>query len=216
MDLAAARAALIDSQVRTNDVHDRRVLAALSATPRELFVPEAKRGLAYAEQAVESCPGRWLWLARDFAKLVNAADILETDRVLDIAPGTGYSTAVLARLAAKVTVLEERESFADTALKTATQAGVSNIEMAHGSLKAGLAAKGPYDVIFVGGAVEDVPAAWIDQLAEGGRLAVVVTEGAVRRAKIFTKSGGRTAGRIVFDSNAPSLAGFEKAEAFRL
>ena len=81
MDFTAERVAMIDSQVRPNDVTDRRLIAAMAATPRETFVPADKRALAYVEQVVQTGPGRALWMARDFAKLVHAAGIGEDDMV---------------------------------------------------------------------------------------------------------------------------------------
>jgi protein-L-isoaspartate(D-aspartate) O-methyltransferase len=212
MDFNAARVAMIDSQVRPNDVTDRRLIAAMAATPREAFVPADKRALAYVEQVVHTGPGRALWMARDFAKLVHAAGIGEDDAVLDIAPGAGYSTAVLAKLARKVVALEPD----DTAAAPLQSLGLANVEVVAGPLAAGAPAKGPFAVIFVNGAVEEVPKAWLDQLAEGGRLAVAINEGAVRRGCVYTRSGSQTAVRIVFDSAAPILPGFEKVAAFRL
>jgi protein-L-isoaspartate(D-aspartate) O-methyltransferase len=215
VDLAAARTALIDSQVRPNDVTDRRLIAAMSAVRRELFVPASRRASAYADTAVEIRAGRWLAAARDFSKLVNIAQIRPEDRVLDIAPGTGYSTAVLSQLAASVVALEEDEAAAGVLREGLAAAGVSGVEVVAGALKAGVPAKAPFDVIFVNGAIEDVPAAWLAQLAEGGRLAVAVAEGGVRRARIYTSSGGKTAWRTPFDTPMPALPGFEKAAEFR-
>jgi protein-L-isoaspartate(D-aspartate) O-methyltransferase len=216
VDLEAARAAMIDSQVRPSDVTDRRLIAAMGAIPRELFVPPARRAVAYADAAIDTGPGRALMAPRDFAKLVNAAAIKETDRVLDIAPGTGYSTAVLARLAASIVALEPDEAASRTLRDNLSAVGVTEVDVVSGPLRAGGRGKGPYEVIFVNGAVEDVPADWLDQLADGGRLAVVVVEGAVRRARIYTRSGGKTAWRTPFESAAPLLPGFERAAEFRL
>lgn len=214
MDLEAARIAMVDSQVRPNDVTDRRLIAAMGAIPRENFVPESRRASAYADAMVEAAPGRWLIAARDFSKLVNLTAIREDDRILDIAPGTGYSSAVLARLGAGVVALEQDE--AATKILKDKVAGVPGVEVLAGSLKAGAPSKAPFDVIFVNGAVEEVPQAWLDQLAEGGRLAVAVSEAGVRRARIYTRSGGKTAYRTPFDTAIPMLPGFEKAAEFRL
>lgn len=216
MDLQAARTAMIDSQVRPNDVTDRRLIAAMAAVPREVFLPASKVSLAYADVAPETSPGRHLMAARDFAKLANSAAIRETDRVLDIAPGAGYSSAVLARVAGSVVALEQDEAAAKTVRDSLSRADISNVEVVSGALKAGVPAKAPFDVIFVNGAVEDVPKAWLDQLAEDGRLVVVVSEGLVRRARVYTRSGGKTAWRTPFESAAPSLPGFEHAAEFRL
>lgn len=216
MDLEAARTAMIDSQVRPNDVTDRRLIAAMAAVPREAFVPEARRGLAYSEASVETGPGRALAPARDFSKLAHAAAIKDTDRLLDVAPGTGYSSVVLVHLAGSVVALEQDEASAKALKANLAAQGASGVEVVAGPLKAGAAAKGPFDVIFVNGAIEDVPDAWLGQLAEGGRLVVVVNEGQVRRARVYTRSGGKTAWRTPFESSAPILPGFEKAATFQL
>ena len=216
MDLQAARTAMIDSQVRTNDVTDRRLIAAIAAVPREVFVPTGKTTLAYAEVSVETGPGRSMMTARDFSKLANAAVIKDTDRVLDIASGAGYSAAVFSQLAAAVVALEQDDAAVKSLRDNLSKAGASNVETVSGSLKAGAASKAPFDVIFVKGAVEDVPKAWLDQLAEEGRLCVVVCEGLVRRARIYTPSGGKTAWPPPFEPPVPSLPGFERGEEFRL
>lgn len=202
---------MIDSQVRPNDVTDRRLISAMAAVPRETFVAESRRASAYADIMVETGPGRWLLAARDFSKLVNACAIRETDRILDIAPGTGYSAAVLSKLGASIVALEQ-----DEAAAAALRQNVPGVEVVVGPLKAGAAAKGPFDVIFVNGAVEEVPQAWLDQLAEGGRLAVAFAEAGVRRARVYTRSGSQTAWRTPFDTAIPLLPGFEKAAEFRL
>lgn len=216
MDLLAARTAMIDSQVRPNDVTDRRLIHAMSAVHRELFLPASRRASAYADMAVEAAPGRWMAAARDFSKLASIAAIRPEDRLLDIAAGTGYSTAVLVRLAASVVALEQDEAAAKTLKDGLAVAGVAGVEVVSGPLKAGFPGKAPFDVIFVNGAVEEVPAAWLSQLAEGGRLVVAVVDGSVRRARIYTASGGKTAWRTPFDTPMPMLAGFEKASEFRL
>lgn len=216
MDLEAARAAMVDSQVRPNDVTDRRLVTAMATLPREAFAPADKRSLAYADAPIETSSGRWMMAPRDFAKLLHAAAITEDDRVLDIAPGTGYSTAVMVRLAAGVVALEEDEARARALRDGLAAAGVSGAEVVTGPLRAGAPGKAPFDAIFVNGAVEEVPKAWLDQLADGGRLAVVVAEGAVRRARLYTRSGDKTAWRTPFESAAPVLPGFERAVEFRL
>lgn len=207
---------MIDSQVRPNDVTDRRLLAAMSAIPREMFVPADKAASAYAEVAVETGPGRWMAAARDFSKMVNLASIRPEDRVLDVAAGTGYSTVVLSRLAGSVVALEQDDAAAQRLRQSLASAGVDGVEVLAGALKAGAQTKGPFDVILVNGAVEEVPPAWLAQLADGGRLVVAVAEGSVRRARIYIASGGKTAWRTPFDTPMPMLPGFEKAAEFRL
>ncbi len=216
MDLEAARTAMIDSQVRVNDVTDRRLIAAMAAVPREVFAPASLRASAYADIMVETGPGRWMIAARDWSKLVNIAAIRETDRVLDIAGGTGYSAAVLTRVAASVVALEQDEAAASAMRDALAKAGAAGVEVVSGPLKAGFPSKAPFDVIIVNGSVEEVPQAWLDQLAEGGRLSVAVAEGGIRRARVYTRSGGKTAWRTPFDTAIPLLPGFEKAAEFRL
>jgi protein-L-isoaspartate(D-aspartate) O-methyltransferase len=216
VDLQAARAAMIDSQVRTSDVTDRRLIAAMAAIDREAFAPAGKAMLAYAEVSVETGPGRSMMTARDFSKLANAVAIKDTDRVLDIASGSGYSAAVFSKLAASVVALEHDEAAAKSLRDNLSKAGISNVEVVANSLKSGAPSKAPFDVIFVNGAVDEVPKAWLDQLAEGGRLAVAVFEGLVRRARIYTRAGGKTAWLTPFETAVPRLPGFERAEEFRL
>ena len=205
---------MVDTQVRPNDVHDRRVIAAMGAVPREDFLPEAKRALAYTERDLETLPGRWLWEARDFSKLIQAADVQEGDKVLDIAAGSGYSTEILRRLGAKVVALEELD--AGLAALKARFEGAEDVSVVSGPLAQGAADSGPFDAIFVNGAVDVVPMNWLDQLVEGGRLTVIVREGDVGRARVYTKAGAATSWRTAFDAHVPMLPGFEKEEEFRL
>jgi protein-L-isoaspartate(D-aspartate) O-methyltransferase len=123
---------------------------------------------------------------------------------------------VLAGLGASLVALEQDEAAAKTLREGLAKVGVLGVDVVAGALKAGVPGKGPFDVIHVNGAVEDVPKAWLDQLAEGGRLVVVVAEGAVRRARVYTRSADKTAWRTPFDSAVPVLPGFERAVEFRL
>jgi protein-L-isoaspartate(D-aspartate) O-methyltransferase len=212
--LEAARTAMIDNQVRPSDVTDRRLIAAMAVIPREIFVAAGKQGIAYADLAVQTGEGRWLVPARDFAKLVQLAEVTEEDRVLDVAAGTGYSSAVLARLAGQVVALEEAGQ-AEALKQGLAKAGVEGVDVVAGPLKAGAPGKGPFNAIIVNGAVEVVPAAWLDQLAEGGRLAVPVIENGVAKARIYMKAGGKTSWRTPFESAASALPGFERTAEFR-
>lgn len=216
MDMVAARTVMIDSQIRTNDVFEHRLLAAIAAVPREAFTPADRMALAYADAPVPTGPGRFMMMPRSFAKLANAAAIGEDDRVLDVAFGTGYSTAVFANMAKSVVGLEDNAELAKAAEARMGKLLLSNVEFATGPLKAGAPAKGPYNVIFVNGAIQDVPAAWTDQLAEGGRLVVYVAGAGLPAARVYTRAGGKTAWRGPFESAVPVLPGFEKAASFQL
>jgi protein-L-isoaspartate(D-aspartate) O-methyltransferase len=134
--------------------------------------------------------------------------------VLDVGCATGYSAAVLAKLAGHVVALEEDAAMARGASETLAQTGASNVAVASGSLAAGWAENAPYDVIMLEGAAEAVPDSLLSQLKEGGRLVAVVGSGPIGKATLYRRSGGHTTGQPVFDAAAPLLAGFVKPAAF--
>jgi protein-L-isoaspartate(D-aspartate) O-methyltransferase len=207
----AARFHMIDSQIRPSDVTDIRVLAALGTVARENFVPRAARALAYADVSVEVAPGRFLMEPRCFAKLLQLAAITADDRILDVGCATGYSAAVLARLGGKVVALEQ-----DADLLRIASEGLSAtpIVLVQGALIEGAKAEGPFDVIVVEGAIEQVPETLLSQLAEGGRLVTVMNDGPQGKATLFLKENGGIGRRAVFDAAVPVLAGFKKMMGF--
>lgn len=214
MDFAAARRNFVAGQVRANDVTDHRLQDALLAVPRERFVPKNLRPIAYAETDIEVAPGRFLLEARDYGKLAQAARLHRGDVVLDVGCATGYSAAVLARLAETVIALESDAALAARATETLMEIGADNAVVVEGALNEGAKKHGPYDVIMVNGAAPDAPSALLDQLAEGGRLLGFVGEGPVTRATRFEKHGGHISRIGLFDAAAPALPGFERAVAF--
>lgn len=213
-DYAAAREHMIDSQVRTNDVTDAEIHNALRRVPREAFVPASKQSVAYSDTNVVTDEGRVMMRPRDFAKLVHLADIQKTDVVLNIAAGRGYAAAVLSHLADTVVGVEQTQELADRATELLMAHDVLNAAIVQGDLKSGAQEHGPFDVIFVGGAVDNVPKTWLDQLAHGGRLVVVQPNGPVGQAHLYTKAGNAVGDRIAFDANIPLLPGFEAAPEF--
>lgn len=208
------RDAMIESQIRVADVTELDILRAFRQTPRELFVPTSKKALAYADRNIETDEGRVMLAPRDLAKLVQAADIDDTDVVLDIACGRGYSTAILAHLADTVVGLEATEEAVARATELLVDIDISNAAVVQGDLKSGAAEHGPFNVIFVNGALPTVHTPWFSQLANGGRLVCIIQNGPVGRATIFKKSGDAIGERVAFDSNAPFLPGFEPEHAF--
>jgi protein-L-isoaspartate(D-aspartate) O-methyltransferase len=219
IDFAAARRSMVDGQVRTADVTDRRLLAAMLALPRERFFPEDKAPLAYHDLDVSvsepGSPARWLLKPMTLAKLIHAADILESDRVLDVGCATGYSTAVLAHLAGSVIGLEEDEALAAQARQTLADCGLAHVpKVVTGPLARGLAGQAPYDVIVLQGSSEIVPSALFGQLKDGGRLACVLGRGPAAKAMLYRSVGGDVSGRAIFDAAAPPLPGFSKPPAF--
>ena len=209
-----ARKHMVDSQIRPSDVTDRRLIAAFLNTPRELFVPRSRRASAYADSQVVTSDNRTLMRPRDMAKLIHAADIQPTDIVLDIANGRGYSTAILARMAETVVGLENDEDGLSRSSALLSDIGADNAVVVEGDPKAGVPKQGPFDVIFVNGSVDAVPSAWFDQLADGGRLVVIVRKGPVGKATVFTKSSAGIGERVVFDATATVLPGFEAEAGF--
>lgn len=209
-DFAAARINMVENQVRCNAVTDHAVLAAMSAVPRETFTPPANQAVAYMDEDLPVGHGRYLMQARAFAKLCQAAAIGSADTVLDVGCATGYSTAVLALIAGKVVALEENPALAEaaaTALK-----GIATVVT--GPLAEGAAKQGPYDVIFVNGLVPAKPEQLCKQLAEGGRLVAIVGEGPVAQARVYVCAAGTVTSRVVFDTPAQPLPGFEIEKNF--
>lgn len=214
-DMSAARAFMVEGQVRTNDVTDKRITEVMGTLERERFVPVAKRALAYADTCVELKPGRFLLDPRSFAKLLQLAEVTESDRVLDVACATGYSTAVLCTLSADVVALEEDEElakFAAPVLRSCAKLG--RLYGVVGPHKDGAPAQAPFDVIFVNGAIEDVPSAWVQQLKEGGRLVVILNEGPVGKAHFCVKKAGVLSSRFAFDATVPVLPAFNRSRSF--
>lgn len=213
-DFDAARETMVESQIRTADVTDYALLSAFRRTARERFVPAAQMALAYGDAIVDYGDGRSLMRPRDFAKLVQAADIKPHEVVLDLACGRGYSTAILAQLADTVVGLETDDDRVNRATDLLTEADVLNAAVVEGDLKKGAPEHGPFDVIMVSAAVSSVPQSWFAQLANGGRLAVIVQNGPMGRATLFTKSGNAIGDRVVFDATAPLLPGFTPEPSF--
>jgi protein-L-isoaspartate(D-aspartate) O-methyltransferase len=217
VDYAQARRTMVDCQVRPADVTDLRIISALLDVPRELFVPAARRAVAYLDI---DCPVNQSGVARAllkpmvFAKLLQAAGITETERVLDVGCATGYSTAVLTRLAASVVALEEDAALARAAAEALAQCGTENYAVAAGPLVAGWAANAPYDVIVLEGASEVVPDSLLSQLRDGGRLVAVVGSSPMGKATIYRMVAGRPTAQPLFDAAAPVLPGFVKPPAF--
>lgn len=215
-DMHVQRKAMVDCQLRTNRVTDERILAAMTDIPRERFVPEDSRDIAYVDEDVPLGHGRHLLEPRTFALLVQTAGISESDVVLDVGCGTGYSATVLGRLARAVVAVESALELLALAAGAADGADQDNVVFQQGPLAEGWPRQAPYDVILVGsGAVERVPEGIVDQLAESGRLcAVVRPDAGPGRAVLMTRAGGGVSERLVFDASAPRLSEFGRGKEF--
>jgi protein-L-isoaspartate(D-aspartate) O-methyltransferase len=213
-DSAIARRMMVDGQVRTADVHNPDLLAAMLTIPRERFVPSSLAGQAYLDSDIEIAPSRVLLKPMVFAKLIEAVDVRATDHVLDVGCGFGYSSAVLSRLAASVVALEDDPALTTQAKTTLVAAGVSGVTVSTGPLVGGWPAAAPYDVILLNGATEIVPDGLGSQLKPSGRLACIFGHAPAAKAMIYRVSEGRLVGRPAFDAAAPVLPGFVAPPAF--
>lgn len=215
MNYGAARLNMVESQVRPNRVTDPRIVLAMAELPRERFVPAALRGVAYVDEDIPIGGGRYLMEPMIHARLIQAAEIKSTDTVLEIGCGTGYGTALLARLAARVVGLESDRDLAAAAAANLAALKIGNAEVVTGNMEEGLAARAPYHVIVLGGAVEHIPGAIESQLAEGGRLvAVVVEPGQPGVATLGQKTHGVASARKLFDAATRPLPGFKAERGF--
>lgn len=206
---------MVESQIRTNRVTDPRLVAAFEALPREAFVGEARRGIAYVDEDLEVAPGRYLMEPMVLGRLLQAAAPQAHDMALDVGCATGYSTAVIARLAQTVVGLECDRSLVEAANRTLNALDVDNAVVVEGKLEAGYQKQAPYDVILFQGAVCEVPEAAKRQLADGGRLvAVVVDAGGIGRGTLVQRSGDSFSRRTLFDAATPLLPGFAREVGF--
>lgn len=218
-DFSELRVKMVDGQVRTTDVTNLPLITAMLAIPREDFVPDARKQLAYIDDDIllsaQSGPdARYLMEPAPFAKLVQLAEIGPADTVLDVGSGSGYSAAVLSRLAKSVVALESDESLASEAAARLPALGCDNVTLVSGALAAGHKAGEPYTVIVIEGGVEEVPEALLAQLAEGGRLVAIEGRGNAAAARVYLKANGVATGRKAFNAAVKPLPGFERAPVF--
>jgi protein-L-isoaspartate(D-aspartate) O-methyltransferase len=211
----AARAHMIESQLRPNKVMDGRVLRAFAEIRRELFVSEHLRVVAYIDEDLPLGGGRYLMEPMVAARLLQAATIERTDTVLIIGAGLGYEAALAGMLARSVVALEEDPELARRARAALVEHSIASVSVVEGPLPPGYRPRAPYDVILFGGAIAEVPPEIDSQLAEGGRLlAVVKSANGIGRATLGTRTGGVVARRVLFDAATPLLPSFTPKPAF--
>jgi protein-L-isoaspartate(D-aspartate) O-methyltransferase len=207
---------MIENQIRANRVIDARIVNAMASLPRERFVPKLKRGVAYMGDDLDIGNGRYLMNPMVLGQLLESAEIKQSDLVLEIGAGAGYATAILSRLAGTVVSLE---SDADLVRETSAllgELGVDNAAVIEGKLADGYAKQAPYDVIFINGAVAEVPAQLLAQIGEGGRLVAVIAGkvGLTGRIVVYTRSGNAIGHREAFEAATHILSGFERRQSF--
>ena len=223
-----ARQKMVDGQVRPSDVTDIRIIDAMLAVPREAFVPLGQQAMAYLDLDLDVGAGlsktgpsetglsekRYLIKPVVTAKMLQAAEIRDTDNVLVVGCATGYSAAIVAKLAAKVTATEGDASLAAKAKDVLAGLGFANVTVRAAPAAEGDAANAPYDVIMLNGATEVVPAGLYRQLKDGGRLVGVFAMMQPQRATLVTHSHADFGTRALFDAAVPVLPGLGRLPAF--
>jgi protein-L-isoaspartate(D-aspartate) O-methyltransferase len=206
-DFAAARAAMVESQLRPQGVTDPAVLAAMGRIARESFLPSETRPLAYVDRAVGIGQGRFISAPAVLGELLTQMMPEVGQRALVVGAGTGYSSAVLTAMGLDVTAVESSPELAAAARNL-------KVKVIEGPLEAGWAKDAPYDQILIDGAVEQIPDAIIDQLADGGRLGAAIVDRGVTRLVVGRKAGGAFGYLSIGDAGVPVLPGFSRPKAF--
>ncbi|MCP3868561.1 MAG: protein-L-isoaspartate O-methyltransferase [Gammaproteobacteria bacterium] len=187
--LEKARFNMVQQQIRPWEVFDQRVLDILDTLPREKFVPEKYRNLAYADTEVPIDAGQHMLFPRIEARLMQALAIQPDDIILEIGTGTGFLTACLAKLGTRVVSLDIRPEFIEQAAKRLEDNGIDNVELRVADGLATSEQAGPFDVIAVSGSLPEVPEVLLQQLRVGGRLFVVSGNSPAMEASLITRVG---------------------------
>lgn len=215
-DFALARRNMVEGQLRPNRVTNAGLLAAAAKLPREQFLPDGLRAVAYADDDVPLGNGRYLVEPMVLARLIQALQPRDTDKAMVVAAGPGYGAALLAGLVKSIVAVESDATLAAAAARNLKNLGLANVELKTAAMEQGAFDGGPYDLILIEGAVRQVPQALLDQLAHGGRLATVVAgpTGTLGTAQLFIKEAGIASARPLFDAGTPALPGFAPAPRF--
>ena len=214
MDYVAARQKMVENQIRPNRVTAPLVISSMTEIPREAFVPKPLADIAYIDEAISLGNGRFLMEPMVTAQLLQAAEIKPSDVVLSIGCSTGYTAAVLSRMANTVVALESDSDLAATATETLAGLGLDNVAVVSGELAKGYSKQAPYDVIVFEGAVSSIPSAISNQLTEGGRLVAVINGTPVGKGVLITRFSDSLSEREVFDAGTPVLPGFTAESSF--
>ena len=218
IDFQQAREKMVDCQIRTSDVTNHELLSAFLSVPREEFVSETHKPLAYIDEDLSLAElggdNRFLTEPAQLSRLLQAADIDSDDIVLVIGTGSGYASAVVSLLAASVVSIEENKELAEFASEKLNELGFNNVAVVNSVHGSGLEKEAPYDVIFIDGAVEQVPGGLLDQLADNGKLIAVEGTGNSAVARICVMENGLVSKRDLMNCAIKPLPGFELEEGF--
>ena len=214
-DFATQSKFMVDTQVRPSDVTDRRIIRAMLDVERETFVPAAQKSIAYIDEQLRVSNdegGRYLLAPRTLAKMIQSLELALDAAVLDIGGATGYSAAVLAKIAPRVVAVEIAPALLEQA--HANLNGTTTVKLMVGELPGGAITEGPYDAILINGAVDDIPASLLDQLKDQGRLVAIRIVKGVGRATLWRRFGTQFDQRTLFDAGGRLLPGFERKAEF--
>ena len=218
IDFGQSRKAMVESQLMTSGVLEARVLNAMGSVPREEFLDKARKNIAYFDMAhkLDGPAGRYLAAPVAFGKLIELAEIGDDDIVLDVACGSGYSTAVIAQLANSVVAIETDEAMVAQANQILARLDIGNAAVIKAPLKRGAPAEAPFDVVIIEGAVGAVPRALFDQLRVGGRLVALFGDDASATAVLHVKGEDEIARVEAFNAALPPLSELFPEPAFSL
>jgi len=217
VDFTKARQAMVEGQIKTVKVNDESIIDALLVTPREVFVPEHLRSIAYVDEDLRIKGDRYVTEPMVLARLLQAADTRSSDAALVVGCTTGYAVALLARLVDTVVGLEDDAELVAHADKALSDLGIDNGVVVQGNLADGYPKQATYDVIVIEGCCGEVPAQMTDQLAEGGRLVTVIDDRGVGKATLMRRGADGALGRrVLFDANVPPLRSFAREPEFQL
>jgi len=222
VDFATQRLNMVESQVRPSDVTDRRITSAMRRIAREEFLPDTARAIAYADtdlavnigDAGARAASASLLAPRVLARMIQGLEIGDADIVLNIGCGTGYETAILSQVAQTVVAIDSEPALVAHATAALEKTGIDNAVVIEAPLADGHAEEGPYDAILIAGLIDDVPAALLDQLKDGGRLVTVISTGRFGAVTQWRRFGDSFDRRWLFDAGAPRLHAFDRPAAF--
>lgn len=206
-DFAAAREAMVESQLRPQGVTDPAVLQAMGSVEREKFLPKHTRPLAYVDRAVGIGEGRFLPAPAVLGQLLTQMMPERGQRALVVGAGTGYSAAVLSAMGIDVVALE-------SSAELAAMAREAGVQVVQGELAAGHRKGAPFNQILIDGAVEFIPDAIVEQLADSGRLGTALVDRGITRLVVGRKAGGAFGYLSIGDAGVPALPGFQRPRAF--
>lgn len=215
LNVEQARYNMIEQQVRTWEVLDQRVLDVMSAVPRERFVPEQYRALAFADIQIPIGEGQVMMEPKLEGRLLQTLGLQPTDQVLEIGTGSGYLTACLAKLAGEVVTVERSEALSTAAQARLEELGIRNVAFRVGDAADSWTGYGPFDAIALTGACPEVPEDYKHLLKVGGRLFVVVGEDPIMEALLIIRLGEQEwSSESLFDTKLPLLEGIRPEPHF--